>query len=82
MTSKRFGKAFNSAQVRVHISEAVFKALEMLSAYPNGRVGIALPDTPIHRRLVRRIAPALNRLHIIQFWVGPELQVCSEGTPL
>lgn len=64
--TKRFGKSFNSAQVKVHVAEAFFQAARVL---PNGpstsrRVAIALPDTSLHRNYVGEIRYAIERLGI------------------
>jgi hypothetical protein len=64
--TNRFGKPFNSAQVKVHVAEAFFQAARVL---PNGssnsrRVAIALPDTSLHRRYVGEIRHSIEQLSI------------------
>jgi hypothetical protein len=45
-----------------------------------GRVGIALPDTPLHRRHVERIRAAMDKLEIAVLWVAPNGAVAVESS--
>jgi len=71
--SERYGKPFDSAQVRVHVAEAFYKSAQVLSrgTYEGEKIlsGIALPDTNLHRNYVKYIQPVLDNLQIIVFWV-------------
>ena len=64
----RFGQPFNQAQARVHVGEAVLKALAVV-AEGKAHAAIALPDGRRHRSLVEPVRPALERLEITVFWV-------------
>ena len=64
----RFGQPFNQAQARVHVGEAVLKALAVV-AEGKARAAIAFPDGRRHRSLVEPVRPALERLEITVFWV-------------
>lgn len=70
--SKRFGKPFESSQVKVHVAEAVYKAIEVLNRNNNKeeRSGIALPDNKHHRQLIERVKGTLDILGIAVFWVS------------
>ncbi|KSA11550.1 hypothetical protein I600_3874 [Maribacter dokdonensis DSW-8] len=71
-TTKRFGKPFDRNQVKSHISVALLATMKVISSKPNGnntKVGIALPDNDEHRKVIKKIIPALNQLDIILFWV-------------
>jgi hypothetical protein len=73
--SKRYGKPFDAAQIRVHIAEALYKAATVVSrSSPTIRLrtAIALPATDRHRELIKRIEPVLNRLEIGVFWVADD----------
>lgn len=80
--SYRFGQPFESAAVRVHVSEAVFKSAQVLSRQDGGsdvRAGIALPANRHHRRLVATVAPVLASLGVAVLWVDGDRQVTVES---
>lgn len=82
--SARYGRPFDSAQVRVHVSEAVFKAMQVLSVSPGpGSVvaGIALPANDMHYSMVRLVLPVLERLRVHLFWVHDGGRV-TVGSPV
>jgi hypothetical protein len=77
-SSERFGKPFSATQIRSHVSRAFFKAA---SDFGNGyRIGMALPDTIIHRRLLDDISKAILRLEIIVFLVSDDSSVAVWNT--
>jgi len=69
--TKRFGKPFNSAQVKVHVAEAFYQATRLLPNEPSTskRVAIALPDTSLHRSYWGEIRHGIERLGIETFFV-------------
>lgn len=79
--SGRYGSPFSSAQIRVHVAEALYKAAEILSGNyevvtislkdvdTEVRAGVALPDTGGHRRCIANITAVLEQLGIAVFWV-------------
>lgn len=71
-TSKRYGKPFDRAQVRIHVSEALYKIAEALSI-KNSRyqiyTAIALPKNKDHLDHVEKIQATLNALGIAIFYV-------------
>jgi hypothetical protein len=76
--SARFGMPFDSAQVSIHVAEALYKAAEIISRRSSGGelcVGIALPDNVSHRAAVRKVIPVLRKLEIALFWVGQEGEI-------
>jgi hypothetical protein len=79
--SKRFGRSFDAAQIRVHVSEAFYKAAhEIPKLIVNGEdiySCIALPATKTHLRLIQEIQHVLTRLNIILFWVDGEGNVTT-----
>jgi hypothetical protein len=77
-TTKRYGKPFNGAQVRVHVAEAFYKAATALCGPVSSmetRVGIAFPSTQKHFQRIRDIEPVLRQLKIAIFWVAQDRQV-------
>ena len=81
--SQRYGKPFDSAQIRIHVAEAFYKAVEVLSRnYDNAeiRAGIALPDNYGHRAKVKSIEPIVKQLGIAIFWVNEtrDVEVVSD----
>jgi hypothetical protein len=76
--SARFGRAFDSAQIHVHVAEAVFRALQILSRAADGRkvhAAIALPASAIHQRKVESVSKTLGDLGITIFWVTAAREV-------
>jgi len=73
-SSRRFGTAFSSAQIKVHVAETVYRAVQVLSRpMVNGekvRAGIALPDNLLHRREIDSVSIMLRKLEIVVFWVS------------
>jgi hypothetical protein len=79
-TSARFGRGFDSAQVSVHVAEAVFKSIAVLSRTDRAWcAGIALPDTPFHSKRISLVRPVLERLGVLLFWVRADMSVRCEG---
>jgi hypothetical protein len=73
----RYGQLFDQAQVRVHVGEAVLKALAVVAA-GRARAAIALPDTRRHRSMVGPVQAALRLLRITVFWVGEDGTVSAD----
>ncbi|WJW97225.1 hypothetical protein [Priestia aryabhattai] len=79
--SKRYGKPFTTAQVRDHVSVALFKCAEVLTrerGKENIKVGIALPDNENYRKCVSKIKKAIETLNIIVFWVSTNYKIIVE----
>jgi hypothetical protein len=70
--TRRYGKAFNTAQVSDHVANAVFTAMELLSAEPHALVAVALPDDRPHQRQLEGVESALERLGIGAIWVSED----------
>jgi len=76
--SERYGKPFDSAQIRIHVAEAFYKAAEVLSKKPEEgevRAGMALPDSAGHRVALGRIEKVVSELGIAVFWVRDDAHV-------
>lgn len=81
-SSARYGKPFDSAQVKIHVAEAYYTATNLILDHnlANNRiVGIALPDTELHRRYEGRIHQGLLKLGIGVFWVDSDRNVMLEA---
>lgn len=81
--SYRYGQPFESAAVRVHVSEAVFKAAQVLSRPDAGsvvRAGIALPANRHHQRMIATVTPVLAGLGIAVLWVDGDRHVTVESS--
>jgi Holliday junction resolvase-like predicted endonuclease len=80
--SARFGVGFDSAQVHVHVAEAVYKAIQVLTRDSGGkrmRAGIALPSNALHRREIGSIESMLRKLGIAVFWVSDLSRIDVSG---
>jgi len=83
--SQRFGRPFDSAQARVHVAEAVYKAIQVL-ARANGNEGahaaVALPANSVHRREITPVVPILEKLGITVFWVKGMSEIEESGAAI
>ena len=73
--TNRFGQAFDSKQIRNHISRAVFAAMKIITLKPAGsktKAAIALPATEGHKKEFENIRGAVEKLNIKIFWVDTE----------
>lgn len=77
--SKRYGEIFDSAQSKIHVAEAFYRAVEVISRSPKKaeRIisGIALPDNDLHKRYAKEIEPIIKKLGIVLFWVDQSKNV-------
>jgi hypothetical protein len=76
--SKRFGVPFDSAQVNIHVAEAVYTAVKHLANIPSGKdrtICIALPSNELHRKYADAVSPVLTRLGIVILWVHKDKSV-------
>jgi len=69
--TSRYGKPFNRGQASTHVGVAVLRSLRVVSE-GTSTAALALPDDEFHRREVDRVHPALSRLGVWVFWVGPD----------
>lgn len=67
--SNRYGKKFDSSQMRDHVSAAIYKALEIKNRHLNDDVSIAFPDNKRHKNLLMNVLPSLKELNIQVFIV-------------
>jgi len=67
--TQRFGKPFNSAQVRAHVAKALYKAIATKQNDPEALLAIAFPATPTHKRLVSAVSKVAQELRIRVFFV-------------
>ena len=66
--SNRFGQEFNSSQKKVHVSQALYRAIKMKEEN-NSLSGIAFPETTGHIALIEPIKKTLQEIEIEVFWV-------------
>lgn len=65
--SKRYGKEFNSNQVKTHVGMALLKSFQTLQLFPKAEVVIGLPNNESHRHLIdsMRIPIQLSGIKVI-----------------
>lgn len=75
--SARSGKPFDSAQVRVHVAEAFYTAARLYVEHHSSgdSVGIAFPETSLHRRQLNAIKPVIDLLGILVYFVQRDRSV-------
>lgn len=80
--SQRFGKPYETADVKINVAEAFYTAAELTisrAEYPMRRVAIALPQNALYERYEARIQPAMITLGIGIFWVASSKTVLFVG---
>lgn len=77
-SSSTLGKAFNNAQTKDHVADALYKAAKMLGdddLADDRRVAVALPKTELHHKFENPIDHAFRNLGVGVFWVDRERNV-------
>jgi hypothetical protein len=72
ITSSRYGKTFNSNQIKNHIGKALLAVSKIISEHQDSKdigVAIALPDNICHRKVIKEIDYVLTKLGVYVFWV-------------
>lgn len=72
MRSKRFGKPFNTAQVKDHVANALYTAFAAKQKHPDARIGMAFPNVICHKKYVEPISLILKAQGIEVYWVTEE----------
>jgi hypothetical protein len=75
--SARSGKPFDSAQARVHVAEAFYTVARLYAEHHSSgdSVGIAFPETSLHRRQLNAIKPVIDLLGILVYFVQRDRSV-------
>lgn len=75
--TKRYGKPFNSNQVKDHVAKALLTTCETISNKSGENIDIAMafPDNEDHRNRIAKIQPVIEKLEIILFWVKEDKSV-------
>jgi len=69
----RFGSPFSKSQIKSHVSRAILAAMKILTAKPAGSntiAALALPETDLHKELIKEIHLSIKKLDIKVFWVS------------
>jgi hypothetical protein len=72
----RFGQPVTTAQVRVHVGEAVLTAMKVVAA-GKAHAAVAFPDTSRHRAQAGPVESVLDRLGVTVHWVREDSSVTS-----
>lgn len=75
--SGRFGKPFDSAQVRDHVANAFYTAARLFGEFHGhgDSVAMAFPDTPLHRKYLEPLESVTGMLKIGVFLVETDHSV-------
>ena len=76
--SNRFGKEFSSSQKKVHVSQALYRAIKMKESN-DSLAGMAFPETKGHLALIEPIKKTLQKIKIEVFWVKADGTVRVEN---
>lgn len=71
-SSNRYGKPFNGNQIKNHVGKALLAVSKIVSDNKDSNnigVAIALSDNAGHRKVIKEISYALQKLGIYVFWV-------------
>ena len=74
----RYGLPFTTAQVKLHVGQAVLKALQVVAA-GDACAAVAFPDGPDHRSEAGAVQPVLERIGIKVFWVSEDGTVTTDN---
>ena len=75
--TKRYGTPFDSAQVQVHVAEAFRTAVRLHDEHHKSGdfVGVALPDTRLHRKYLSQVKSTIDSLGITVYFVQGDRSV-------
>nr|WP_024835469.1 hypothetical protein [Clostridium sp. 12(A)] len=76
--TNRFGKDFDSKQVRHHIAMALYAVGKAITSDPECEVGIAIPKNDEHIKALKRIRKVIDVLTIRVYWVSSNGEVTVE----
>ena len=68
--TNRFGKDFDSKQIRHHVAMALYAVSKAINSDPDCEVGIALPQNDEHVKAVKKIQKVIDLLGIKIYWVS------------
>ena len=77
-TTNNFGNEFNGSQIKVHVSQALYRAIKMKEEN-NSLSGMAFPETKGHLSLIEPIKQTLKNIGIEVFWVKDDGTVRVEN---
>ncbi|MGY0565417.1 MAG: restriction endonuclease [Paraglaciecola chathamensis] len=69
-SSSRFGKEFNSSQVKSHVGVALVATFKLKHQYQNAEVVIALPGNETHKNLIFSMKEPLLKSGVSIFFVN------------
>ena len=69
---------FDSTQIKVHLGEAIVKFLEFRNKNPEAKIGIAQPDDPYIRNVLKSAIPGVKKIGISLFWVTSATDIIEE----
>jgi len=72
VTSKRYGKPFDSDQINNHVGRALLATFKAMNKYTsdNDRFAIAFPDTGGHEKVMSNIKSVLDKLNVTIYLVS------------
>lgn len=77
-STNRFGKDFDSKQVRHHIAMALYAVGKAITSDPECEVGIAIPKNDEHIKALNKIRKIIDVLTIRIYWVSSNGEVTVE----
>ena len=74
-TSSRYGKEFDSNQIKTHVGVAILKSFQTIQIHKDAEVVIALPDNTGHRKIIDSIRHPIKESGITVFFVTEDSKV-------
>ncbi len=74
-TSSRYGKEFDSNQIKTHVGMAILKSFQTIQLYRDAKVVIALPDNTAHRKIIDSMRHPIKKSGITVFFVSKNSKV-------
>jgi hypothetical protein len=69
---------FDSGQVKIHLGEAMVKVLEFRNKNPGAKIGIAQPEDPYIRNVLKSVIPEVKKIGIVLYWVSSSTGIIEE----
>jgi len=70
--TSRYGKEFNSNQVKTHVGAALLKSFQTLQLHNSSEVVIALPNNKLHKLIIKSMYEPIKASGIRVFFVSQD----------
>ena len=75
ITSKRYGKEFDSKQIKKNVGVALLKSFQTMQLHPESIVAIALPNNEGHRKVIESIKEPIKNSVLKVYMVNNDASI-------